>query len=411
MTHAQTPHAQALTDWQIADYQENGYLIIRGLLSSGETDDLFRVVHSEAQRNPYPASLNYPEPAKYTVSGNSMAAPGLAPIAEHPTIVDAVECLLGQAAYLTAYVAYLRTPGDSGSGPHCDYKRWRPVGSSMNWLFAIVPLIDLNEAHGTFLVSPGSHKLTGAIDSGAHIRDLTPPDADQLPPFIDPELKAGDLLLVNEHTWHKAPAGTSSSQDRCGIFNKYCAVDAPPAAGYYPYSPAARDALSDAGKRLIPVCFDKPITSARLLIERHSGEASEFLLHHAKERDHWERDHWELPGGEGGEEEEVGWDIGARIGALKALTQTQLGLDVPWMSYIEDVETKEGVCRLYGFEDETEPADTRARDQCDWFTSDQLHSLFGEQGNEIYHAVETWQQQDIIRGKGKAIHQSKLQFD
>ena len=27
MTHAQTPHTQALTDQQISDYQENGYLI------------------------------------------------------------------------------------------------------------------------------------------------------------------------------------------------------------------------------------------------------------------------------------------------------------------------------------------------------------------------------------------------
>jgi len=405
MTHAQTPHTQALTDQQISDYQENGYLIIRDLLSSGETDDLFRAVQEQAIRSPYPASLTYPEPAKYTVSGNSLAAPGLAPIAEHPTIVDAVECLLGQAAYLTAYVAYLRTPGDSGSGAHCDYKRWRPVGSSMNWLFAIVPLIDLNEAYGTFLVSPGSHKLTRAVDSGAHIRDLTRPDADQLPPFIDPELKAGDLLLVNEHTWHKAPAGTSSSQDRCGIFNKYCAVDAPPAAGYYPYSPAARDALSDAGKRLIPVCFDKPITSARLLIERSSDRESEFLLHRAEGRDGWE-----LPGGDGGEEEEVGWDIGARIGALQALTRTQLGVDVPWMSYIEDVETKEGVCRLYGFEDEALLTDGLGG-QCDWFTSDQLRRRLGEHGNEVCHAVETWQRPDLIRGKGKAIHQSKRQFE
>jgi hypothetical protein len=108
----------------------------------------------------------------------------------------------------------------------------------------------------------------------------------------------------------------------------YCAINAPPAAGYYPYNPAALDALSDAGKRLIPVCFDKPITTTRLLIERPSGQGSEFLLLHDDEHDGWE-----LPGGEGWEEEGVGWDIDA----LQALTQTQLGLDIPWMSYIEDV--------------------------------------------------------------------------
>ena len=88
--------------------------------------------------------LKYPEPAKYTVSGNRMADPGMAPIIEHPVIVDTVETLLGQSAHLTAFVAYLRSPGDTGGGAHCDYKRWRPVGSSMNWLFAIIPLNDFD---------------------------------------------------------------------------------------------------------------------------------------------------------------------------------------------------------------------------------------------------------------------------
>ena len=396
--------AQALSNQQIADYHESGYLVIRNVLSSGEAVELRRIVQEQAQCNAYPPSLTYPQPGKYTISGNRMAEPGLASIAEHPTVVDAVECLLGQPAYLTAYVAYLRTPGDEGSGAHCDYKRWRPVGSSMNWLFAIIPLTDFTTENGPFLVPPGSHRLTRVIDEQAHIKDLTRPDADRLAPFIDPELKAGDLLLANEHTWHKAPAGTSSD-DRCGIFNKYCAVNAPPAAGYYPYNQAALDALSDAGKRLIPVCFDKPITPTRLLFERQSGQESEFLLLHDDGHDRWE-----LPGGEGWEEDEVGWDIGARVGALQALTQTQLGLDIPWLSYIEDVEMRDGVCRLYGFSDETLSPDALTHDRYQWFTRVQLHRLLGE-SDEICRAVQTWQQEDIIRGKGKAVYQRKQQFD
>ena len=395
----------SLSKQQIADFHEDGYLIVRNVLSAKEADALRRTVQKEVKRDAYPASLKYPEPAKYTVSGNRLAAPGLTEIAEHPTVINAVESALGQPAHLTAYVAYLRTPGDRGAGAHCDYKRWRPVGSSMNWVFAIIPLTDFDAAYGPFLVSPKSHKLTQVIDSDAHILDLTRPNREELPPFIDPELKAGDLLVVNEHVWHAAPGGTTT-EDRCGIFNKYCAVDAPPAAGYYPYNPAALDALSDAGKRLIPVCFDKPIATTRLLIEDSSHQEPKFLL-----RRNVATEGWELPGGEGWEEEKlVGWDVGARIGALQEITQTQLGLEVPWMSYIEDVEADAGVCRLYGFSDETLDTDALATGGCEWFTKSELRHRLGESG-AICRAVETWQRSDIIRGKGKACRQSRQQFE
>ena len=395
----------SLSKQQIADFHEDGYLIVRNVLSAKEADELRRTVKHEVKRDAYPASLKYPEPAKYTVSGNRIADPGLTEIAEHPTVINAVESALGQPAHLTAYVAYLRTPGDTGGRAHCDYKRWRPVGSSMNWVFAIIPLTDFDTSYGPFLVSPKSHKLTGVIDPDAHILDVTRPNPEELPPFIDPELKAGDLLVVNEHVWHEAPPGTTT-EDRCGIFNKYCAVDAPPAAGYYPYNPDALDALSDDGKRLIPICFDKPITTTRLLIEDASSQESKFLL-----RRDAETHHWELPGGEGWEEEKgVGWDVGARIGSLQEITHTQLGLEVPWMSYIEDVEEAEGICRVYGFSEENLDTDALANGGCEWFTKSELKQRLGE-SDAICRTVDTWQRSDIIRGKGKACRQSRKQFE
>ncbi len=402
MTTTITP---ALSEQQIANYHEDGYLIVRNVLSSKEADELRRVVQQEVIRDAYPSTLKYPQSAKYTVSGNRLAEPGLTAIAEHPTVIGAVESVLGQPACLTAYVAYLRTPGDKGAGAHCDYKRWRPVGSSMNWVFAIIPLTDFDADYGPFLVSPKSHKLTHVIDPDAHILDLTRPDAEQLAPFIDPELKAGDLLVVNEHVWHKAPAGTTT-EDRCGIFNKYCAVNAPPAAGYYPYTPAAWNALSDDGKRLIPVCFDKPITTTRLLIEGTSTQESKFLLH----RD-TETARWELPGGEGWEEEKlVGWDVGARIGSMQELAKTQLDLEVPWMSYIEDIEVEDGISRVYGFSDENLNLDALANNGYDWFTKAELQQRLGK-SDAICRTVDTWQQPDVIRGKGKACNQSRHQFE
>ena len=400
-------NTKTLSNQQIDAYNQNGYLILRNVLSSDETVELRGIVQQQVQHNSYPSSLKYPKAGKYTISGNKMAEPGLSTIVEHPTIVETVECLLNHQAYLTAYVAYLRTPGDKGSGAHCDYKRWRPVGSSMNWLFSIIPLTDFDLEYGPFLVAPGSHKLTQVIDQQTHISDLTRPDIAQLASFIDPELKAGDLLLANQHTWHKAPAGTST-QDRCGIFNKYCATNAPPAAGYYPYNNAALNALSDTGKRLIPICFDQSITTTRLLIDCLSGQESKFLLLYDKENDLWE-----LPGGIGWEEEDlVGWDVGSRIGSLQVLVETQLGISIPWMSYIADMKREEGVCRVYGYLDQYDSFDSSIKgcNHYSWFTESQLQHMFGE-NSYVCRAICSWKRDDIIRGKGKACRQRKQQFD
>ena len=397
-----------LSDQQVADYHEDGYLIIRNVLSIDEIAEFRQYVQQQVETNAYPPSLKYPTPGKYTISGNQMAEPGLASVAEHPVVVDAVECLLGQPAHLTAYVVYVRTPGDRGSGAHCDYKRWRPVGSSMNWLFAIIPITDFDLEFGPFLVSPGSHKLASVIDPHSQVWDLNPPDANQLAAFIDPELKAGDLLLADQHTWHKAPAGTAS-RDRCGVFNKYCAANAPPAVGYYPYHPVALDALSDVGKRLLPVCFDQPITTTRLLVDRLSSQESRFLLLH-----NGEGNRWQLPGGQGWEEMGlVAWDIGSRVGSLQSLIETQLSVSTPWVSYIEDDEQEDGVCRIYGYTDHDHAFDGLKNNngsRYGWFTREQLHQMLGE-SDPICRSIRTWQKEDIVRGKGKACHQSKRQFD
>ena len=111
MTTVNTP---SISKEQVDFYNENGFLIVRNVLSTDEAGELRSIVQQEVQRDAYPSSLKYPEPSKYTVSGNRMADAGMASIVEHPTVVDAVEGLLGQPAHLTAFVAYLRTPGDKG---------------------------------------------------------------------------------------------------------------------------------------------------------------------------------------------------------------------------------------------------------------------------------------------------------
>lgn len=406
-----------LSPEQLVDYRRDGYVILRNVLSAGEAAALRRIVQEQVRSDPFPPHLRYPESAKYTVAGNRIAAPGLAAIASHPTVVEGAEQLLGSPAHLAAFVAYLRSAGDEGGPSHCDYRRWRPVGSSMNWLFAVIPLQPFDDQYGPLLVSPGSHRLMRVVDEGAHVLDLTAPDPNQLATYVDADLDTGDLLLMNGRTWHKAPPALIAD-DRCSVFHKYCAVDAPPAAGHYPYSQAAFDAVSDDGKRLLACHGDLPLVWTRVLIESVLNGEHRYLVVPGGEADAGECtdrgstdpsiDHWQLPGGCGWEEQQgVGWDLGARIGSLQSLVADQLDIELPWASYITDWEGTRGLTRVYGYLGDQLHAGSLG-DRA-WPSESELEERLGPD-HDICASIRLWRRSDIIRGIGKAVNQSKSQF-
>ena len=131
---------------------------------------------------------NYPAPGRYTLATNCLKDPDLAFIVEHPTIVGAAAELLEDDPVLTAYVIYDRTPGGPGLPAHNDYKRWRPVGSSMNWLFTIVPFGNFDEPSGQLFIAPGSHQPERVRDGGAGALEVRPPKRPADDQFIDPGL-------------------------------------------------------------------------------------------------------------------------------------------------------------------------------------------------------------------------------
>ena len=108
----------ALSAADLDAYRRDGYLVVRGLFSDHDLQRLDGAVDEHLPDRAYAPGKVYPEPAKYTLSEQCPADPDLAYIAEHSTVVDAAETLLGGPSYLTAYVAYIRTPRDVGSLMH-----------------------------------------------------------------------------------------------------------------------------------------------------------------------------------------------------------------------------------------------------------------------------------------------------
>ena len=328
-----------LTANQLERYEEDGYLIIRDVLDSREVETFNQAFFKHTDDlHPMPG-FEYPAPGRYTLAHSSLKDPDLGFVAEHSGIGGPAAALLDDDPILTAFVVYDRTPGGPGIPGHNDYKRWRPVGSSMNWLFTIVPTCDYDAERGQLFVAPGSHRLDRIYDEGGptlEVRSAVKPDDDA---YIDPELKRGDLLLMNMHCWHKA-APNRSGESRIGFFNKYAAKSCPPATGYYLFDDAAYNVLSQTGKNLIAVHSNKQIGTTRMVLKNQD----KYLLLGQDQK-------MIFPGAKTWQENAIpDWDIGNYIASLHAGMREQVRIETPWASYIDDYDEGDHLCRVYGYE-------------------------------------------------------------
>ena len=269
--------ALGLRQDQIQEYDGRGFVIVRNLFSEVEMERVAAgVIRSVKRADIEVRKKLYPAPAtQFTVDGRYIEDPGLAYIAAHPRVVSAVESILGEPVALSASVAYLKTPGArgttgdyEGSHPtaHQDYKTYQQAGSSLNWLFAIAPLVDLEVEIGALSASPGSFKFSRKVRSGRVWR-VERSRADQIAPPEDTRLRRGDLLILSMFTWHQA-GPNNSQRERYGIYNKYRALNAPPASGPELFSKRAHETVTYKGHSLLPHYGDCGIGMVRLLLER-----------------------------------------------------------------------------------------------------------------------------------------------
>jgi hypothetical protein len=392
-----------LSAGQLRDYERDGFVVLRSQLADAEITRLERAV----ARNPPldgtldPAAPVYPDPGRYTLALNCLKDPDLAFLAEHPNVTAAAAAALGDEPRLTAYVIYDRTPEGPGIPSHNDYKRWRPVGSSMNWLFTIVPFCDFDAEAGPLYVAPGSHHLERVSAGRERPLEVAPPIRPDEADFVDPELRRGDLLLMNMHLWHRAD-GNNASHHRVGAFNKYAAASAPPATGYFLYDDDVHAALSAEHRSVLAVHSDRPIATTRLVLMREGRSEPEMLCLAAEDGQ------LRLPGGPTFVERAIpDWDRGNVIASLQAALRDELRIETPWVSYLGDFDEADHLCRVYGYtlSGHGFPVPYPGR----WLghsqlIADQDQLAFGYE----LEALDRWLDPTVVRGKGLTQAQSRV---
>ena len=411
----------SLTPSQIAEFDSEGFLVLRDLLDAGEKRRLQEgVIREYERRYSFDSSSATLAPRKYSLTEASMPHEDINFIVDHGDLVAAIDQVLRTTARVMSFVFYLKPPGSEGTigdyqgthdGAHCDYKPFRPVGSSLNWVFAIIPLVDYTPDIGPLTVSPRSHRLT-TLHPGARVTRVARAQASQLAPFVDPQLRAGDVLLMHGFMWHSAPPN-QSSRLRYGLYSKYMAADAPPGCGPYLFSDAAWRVLADGGRRadLLAHHSDALVADTRLMVER-GGRA--LLVEGADGR-------WGLPGAAAQPEpKRPATDADNVISYLEDALPSQLGAAPRWASYAGDFPVATtagpaGMSRVYGYPDDEDPwveqhlvdGPGKRVGRHRWLAIDELaHAVSASEVREAFaaEALAQWLDDRVTRGVGQSSH-------
>ncbi|MGK0172173.1 MAG: ectoine hydroxylase-related dioxygenase (phytanoyl-CoA dioxygenase family) [Gammaproteobacteria bacterium] len=414
-----------------SEFEENGYYVLRGVLTEEEIDRLARPIRAAfiaGDYDTYKEGSAYPSPGIHSMGPRVLQEhPAIADLSfAHPAIMAAIEELFGEPATLAQYWSIMRPPGAGvgkqpfvkGSGVHYDYKPWRCVGSYVKWMFAVIPFVDYTETAGPLAIAPGSHLKTTVLPSDGRVHQV---DAACVPSsaeisLVDPKLKKGDVVLMHGFAWHEARPNSGNS-DRFGLYMKFHAKSSPPACGPTIYPSAVHEHLRNDAKHLVPyhrddgnfaALRDGPVggvDEARLLIEDSEGRI--LVLGDGT-------GHWRLPRFKAAEDESAGiLDVGNVMGSVVRQVHAALGLELPWLSWLQDMPgsrpdggTGSWRCRVYGHRLEGAAPQLTSDDQqvaqyC-WMASDELAQSDAqdrlESGTLVRKWLHMWQTEEDEQG-------------
>ena len=390
-----------LSQTQVDRFRDAGFLVVPDLLDAAETSRLAAAARDEFESHRYlPGGTPYPAPRRYILAEDSLSRPAIRQVVDHPRIVAAAAELLQDEVCLSAFAVFAMPPGSPGTYsdtrrgdelPHWDYRPARPVGSSLRWLFVIVPLADYTDDVGPLLVSPGSHQLATLTREGRITRVRPAPTA-ALPGFVDTRLRRGQVAFMDGFTWHLAHRNRSG-QLRFGMYNKYRARSAPPGCGPYLFRASSAAWFGPAGATLVADHARGRICETRLLVE----DNDRFLVLNNV-----------VPGGPAQTEAKpAGSDADNVIAQLLVAVKPQLDNRPPWVSYVGDYPAGAGGgdrCRVYACPRGVLPDPRLDVPGARWLSADRLDAETGRAWCTA--AATSWLNEPLQRGIGQSYAQA-----
>ncbi len=181
-----------------AQIEEQGYCVIEDLLDPQEAARLDARARQLMQR----------EKGCVNLEGALNPMPELAPLCNHPKVMEIAEHFLGAPFYLANNVCMKWCqPAAAGGHLHSDWPLFdvpRPFPPWPMLLQTMWMLTDFSAENGATLVVPGSHLEGKPPDSGAAAREVAATG------------RQGSLLIWHGTLWHRAAANTTSDQHRMG---------------------------------------------------------------------------------------------------------------------------------------------------------------------------------------------------
>ncbi len=231
MATSSTPPLGSLTDRQVAEFYQNGYIVVRGLIDAATVESAKQTIDDFIQQHPNdvlyePEALRSRPPASLPPAERILAVRGIhqqvfkdarfLAFARNAALTDALVSLLGPDIKVLQDMALIKPPRIGSEKPaHQDaaYFEVEPLDQIVGTWWA---LDRATVENGCMFVWPGTHRLP--VVGHTH-REGTPHlviDAAHADPArqVPLPMESGDVLLFSSRLFHFTPPNRSDHRRR-----------------------------------------------------------------------------------------------------------------------------------------------------------------------------------------------------